>query len=113
MERVARAIENNEKICVHGDYDVDGVTSAALLVRVLSALKADVIYRLPHRQREGYDIKPASVDECAAEGVKVIITCDCGICAHDTAERAKELGIDLRSTSCAGRNPILAFRHSR
>lgn len=95
VERVARAIENNEKICVHGDYDVDGVTSAALLVRVLSALKADVIYRLPHRQREGYDIKPASVDECAAEGVKVIITCDCGICAHDTAERAKELGIDL------------------
>lgn len=95
VERTVRAIESGEKICIHGDYDVDGVTSAALLVRALSAMNANVEYRLPHRHRDGYDIKPACVEECAGSGIRLIITCDCGIRAFDTAERARELGVDL------------------
>lgn len=95
VDRIAAAVRSGERICVHGDYDADGVTSAALLVRTLRALRADVTYRLPHRRREGYDIKPASVDEAVANGVRVILTCDCGVTAVETAVRANELGIDL------------------
>lgn len=95
VDRLASAIESGEKICVHGDYDVDGVTSTALLVRTLRALKADVDYRLPHRHRGGYDIKPASVEEIAAAGASLIVTCDCGITACRTVQRASELGIDV------------------
>ncbi len=94
-ERLAKAVSDREKICVHGDYDVDGVTGAALLVRVLRALGAVVEYRLPHRRNEGYDIKTATIDEAAANGVKLILTCDCGINAIAPAIRAAELGIDL------------------
>ena len=94
-DRLARAVRDGEKICVHGDYDVDGVTGAALLVRALRALKADVEYRLPHRRHEGYDIKPASVEELAANGVKLIVTCDCGINAIEAVARANELGVDV------------------
>ena len=95
VERLAKAVESGEKICIHGDYDVDGVTSTALLVRTLSALNANVEYRLPHRQKEGYGIKTAAVEELSANGVGVIVTCDCGITACDTVDRANELGIDV------------------
>lgn len=95
VDRIVRAIKDGEKICVHGDYDVDGVTSAALLVRTLRALKANVGYRLPHRKHDGYDIKPATVEEIAANGVKLIVTCDCGTSAIQSVERANELGVDI------------------
>lgn len=95
VERTALAIANNEKILIHGDYDVDGVTSTALLVRTLSRLGANVVYRVPHRKREGYDIKPWSADEAHAEGVTLIITADCGVTACETIERAETLGIDI------------------
>jgi len=95
VNRLARALAAGEKIMVHGDYDVDGVTSAALLVRVLRALKGDVIYRLPHRRNEGYDIKPAAVDEARGAGVSLIITSDCGVTAFETVKRANELGLDI------------------
>ncbi|MCE5314967.1 MAG: single-stranded-DNA-specific exonuclease RecJ [Armatimonadota bacterium] len=95
VERIADAIVSGEKICVYGDYDVDGVTSTALLVRTLRALKANVEYRLPHRQRDGYDIKPPAIDAAAESGCTLVVTCDCGINACSTADRARELGIDL------------------
>ncbi len=95
VERLARAIEQGETILVHGDYDVDGVTSTALLVRTLRALKANVVHRLPHRQREGYGIKPHAVEEALEQGVSLIITCDCGITACDTVDAAVERGIDV------------------
>lgn len=95
VDRLAAAAASGELICVHGDYDVDGVTGAALLVRTLRALKANVDYRLPHRRNEGYDIKAAAVEEMAARGVKVILTCDCGIGAVEAVARANELGIDV------------------
>ncbi|MHB9035346.1 MAG: single-stranded-DNA-specific exonuclease RecJ [Armatimonadota bacterium] len=95
VERLADAIVSGEKICVHGDYDVDGVTSTAVLVRTLRALKANVEYRLPHRQKDGYDIKPGAIDAAAENGCSLVVTCDCGINACKTADRARELGVDL------------------
>jgi single-stranded-DNA-specific exonuclease len=93
--RLAEAVRSGERICVHGDYDVDGVTGAALLVRTLRALGANVEYRLPHRKHDGYDIKVATVQELDANGVRLIVTCDCGINAVEAVERANELGIDV------------------
>lgn len=107
VDRVAAAVRAGEKILVHGDYDVDGVTSAALLVRTLRALKANVDYRLPHRLRDGYDIKPASVAEAADSGAKVIITCDCGTGAAASAQLASELGIDFIITDHHEPGPAL------
>ncbi len=95
VERLALAIKSGEKICIHGDYDVDGITSAALLVRTLKALKANVSHRLPHRHREGYGIKPVAVEEAVEQGVGLIVTCDCGITACETVEFANERGIDV------------------
>lgn len=93
--RIVKAIENNENILIHGDYDADGITSTALLVRLLKALKSQVGFKLPHRLSEGYDIKPESIDWAKENGFSLIITCDCGISALSTAARAKELKIDL------------------
>jgi len=93
--RVKQAIEKKEKILVHGDYDVDGISSAALLIRALRALGAHVIARVPHRRKEGYDIKPLTVEEAEAKGVTLIVTGDCGVTACETASRALDLGIDL------------------
>lgn len=95
VARTVRALENGEKILVHGDYDVDGVTSAALIIRTLSRLGATVVHRMPHRIREGYDIKPWTADEAHADGVTLIITADCGVTACETIERAQTLGIDI------------------
>jgi single-stranded-DNA-specific exonuclease len=94
VARVARAISDREPVLVYGDYDVDGVTSAALLVRTLRALDAPVHFRLPRRY-EGYDIKPAHVQEAAELGARVIVTCDCGVNAFPAALAAREAGIDL------------------
>jgi len=95
VERVAAAMRDGEKICIHGDYDVDGVTSTALLVRTLRALKADVEYRVPHRHRDGYGVRREAVEQMSGNGCKVLITCDCGITACDSVRRAAELGIDV------------------
>jgi single-stranded-DNA-specific exonuclease len=95
VDRLLRAVTSGERIRIHGDYDVDGITGTALLVRTISALKGNVDYKLPHRRREGYDIKPESVEEAASEGVGLIVTCDCGVNACESAKRARELGVDL------------------
>lgn len=95
VERTKRAVENGEKIMIHGDYDVDGITSIALLVRVFRAIGADVNWYVPHRQRGGYDIQCPAVEEARARGVSLIITSDCGTSATEAAELARSLGIDL------------------
>jgi single-stranded-DNA-specific exonuclease len=94
-ERIAQAIQAGEKILVHGDYDVDGVTGAALLTRVLEVLGARVECFIPHRQEDGYDLRVATVQRVHAEGVRLIVTVDCGIVAFQAAEAARELGVDL------------------
>lgn len=95
VERAAKALENGEKILVHGDYDVDGVSSAALLIRALTRLGGNIIHRVPHRKRDGYDIKAATAEEAQAEGATLIITADCGVTACETVEHAQSLGIDI------------------
>lgn len=95
VERVARALETGEKILVHGDYDVDGVSSAALLIRTLTRLGGNIIYRVPHRKRDGYDIKPITAEEAHAEGASLIITADCGVTACETIAHAQTLGVDI------------------
>lgn len=94
LTRLHRAITQKEKILVFGDYDVDGITSAALLVRALKALKADVECVIPERH-EGYGLSTLAVEDAAARGVKLIFSADCGISAVEPARRARELGVDL------------------
>lgn len=94
-ERLARAIQTGDRILVHGDYDVDGVCAAALVTRVLRVLKANVEPFVPHRRQEGYDLQVETVRRKAAEGVKVIVTVDCGTVAFEAAEAARDLGLDL------------------
>ena len=95
VHRLLQALERKEKILIYGDYDVDGVTSAALWYHMLSKLQANVQAKVPHRKRDGYDIRVPVVDEAHRQGVSLILTCDCGIQAHDVVERARELGIDV------------------
>jgi single-stranded-DNA-specific exonuclease len=107
IERILRAIETQERIIVFGDYDVDGVLGTALLVEALSLCGAQVSYRIPRRDIDGYGIKPYFLDELKTKGVSLIITVDNGIMAHDTGNYAKELGIDLIITDHHTPSPSL------
>ncbi len=93
-DRIHTAISRGEKICIHGDYDVDGVTSTALMVNVLRELGAKVNYHLPNRFTEGYGIATATVEKIASHGAGLLITVDCGISARQQLERALELGLE-------------------
>src|SRR5580765_8562112 len=95
VERIMRAIANHERIAIHGDYDVDGVTSTVILRRALELLGADVIHFIPERLRDGYGLQPAAIARLHADGVALVISVDCGIRAADAARRARELGVDL------------------
>ncbi len=95
VDRINKAIDNNEKIFVWGDYDVDGITSTAIVVTALKKLGANLEYKVPHRMEDGYDIKVHSVDEAIYREAKLLISVDCGILAFETADYAKKCGIDL------------------
>jgi single-stranded-DNA-specific exonuclease len=95
VRRVLAAIARKERIAVHGDYDVDGVTSTVILRRALELFGADVVHFIPERLRDGYGLQPAAMERLQAEGVSVVISVDCGIRGRDAAIRARELGIDL------------------
>ncbi len=95
VDRILAAIANKERIAIHGDYDVDGVTSTVILRRALELLGADVTHFLPERLRDGYGLQPASIDRLHALGVGLVISVDCGIRGVEAAARARELGLDL------------------
>lgn len=95
VERINIAIESEEKILVFGDYDCDGVTATAILVKYLKSKGADVSYRIPDRESEGYGISVKAIEEAFNDGISLIITVDNGINALKEAERANELGVDL------------------
>ena len=93
--RVGLAMSRGEKIAVFGDYDVDGITATCLLTDFLRRHGADVVSYIPGRLEEGYGLNPIAIHQLHAEGVKLIVTVDCGITAVSEAELCKKLGIDL------------------
>ena len=93
--RVGLAMSRSEKIAVFGDYDVDGITATCLLTDFLRRHGADVVSYIPGRLEEGYGLNPIAIHQLHAEGVKLIVTVDCGITAVNEAELCKQLGIDL------------------
>src|SRR5580765_5891336 len=95
VDRILGAVARHERIAIHGDYDVDGVTSTVILRRALEMLGADVVHFIPERLRDGYGLQPAAIERLHADGVSLIISVDCGIRGADAARRARELGIDL------------------
>ena len=95
VERILAAIASRERIAIHGDYDVDGVTSTVILRRALELMGADVVHFIPERLRDGYGLQAATVDRLHQDGAKLVISVDCGIRAAEAAMRARELGIDL------------------
>jgi len=94
-ERIARAIVDKRKICVYGDYDVDGVTGTAILMRLLGKLGADAIYHTPDRIAEGYGLHTRRLQELAQSGISLVISVDCGIASVVEADEAKKLGLEL------------------
>lgn len=93
-KRILEAIKNHEKIAIYGDYDVDGITSTAIMVKFLRSHKADVMYYIPDRLEEGYGINKGAIDKISETGVTLLITVDCGITAVSEIAYAKEKGID-------------------
>ena len=94
-ERLAAAITGGEHIAVFGDYDVDGATAAALLLRFLSALGAPARLYVPDRLREGYGPNAPALLELRRQGVSLVVTVDCGIAAHDPLAAAAAAGLDV------------------
>jgi single-stranded-DNA-specific exonuclease len=93
--RTAAAIAEGEPIAVYGDFDTDGVTAVTLLMQAIAAMGGDIRPYIPHRLREGYGLNVEAVDQLAAEGVRLLITVDCGISNVHEVARARELGLDV------------------
>jgi single-stranded-DNA-specific exonuclease len=93
--RIMAHVERSSPIVVHGDYDVDGVASTAVLVRALRRLGARVSWHLPSRMEDGYGLWAATVERLAAEGAGLLVTVDCGITSADEVERALALGMEV------------------
>lgn len=95
VSRINLALDNNERICVYGDYDCDGVTSTALLLSFFESLGADVTYYIPNRIDEGYGMNLEAIDNIKAMGTDLIVTVDNGISAIEEAEYIYSLGMEL------------------
>jgi single-stranded-DNA-specific exonuclease len=95
VARIRLAAERGERICVHGDYDVDGICATALAVLTLRELGADVGWHLPSRFEEGYGVSSGTIARLAAEGYALVVTVDCGITAVDEVAQARSLGLDV------------------
>src|SRR5947208_3268382 len=95
VERIRAAVAGGERICVHGDYDVDGITATALAVLLLRELGAEVDWHLPSRFDEGYGLSAATIGRLADEGCGLVITVDCGITAVAEVAEARLRGLDV------------------
>jgi single-stranded-DNA-specific exonuclease len=95
VARIRQAVAARESIEIHGDYDVDGVTSTVVLTKALELIGSDAGWHIPHRLNDGYGMQPAAVDEAFARGVRLIISVDNGTRADAAILRARELGIDV------------------
>jgi single-stranded-DNA-specific exonuclease len=96
VERIVRAVQTQEQVLVYGDYDVDGITSISVIIRVLGKLlPGKLLYYIPKRLEEGYGLHLNSLEKALAKGVRLIITVDCGISAIEEAAYLKTQGIDI------------------
>lgn len=95
VDRLVRARQRGETVCIHGDYDVDGVTSVALLMTFLKSVGFSAIYVIPLRLEEGYGLSTDGVDEAVRRGASVLVTVDCGITSIREATYCREKGVDL------------------
>ena len=94
-ERLTRALRQGERIGIHGDYDVDGISGSALLVRYFTALGSEPALHIPHRLKEGYGLQETGVRSLVEQGARVIVTVDCGGVNHTEIELAGRLGADV------------------
>jgi single-stranded-DNA-specific exonuclease len=94
-DRILRALSGGEPIGIYGDYDVDGVSGSAVLVRFLRAVGTEPLLYIPHRLRDGYGLNAAGVERLAAAGARVMVTVDCGAVSHREIGLAQSLGIDV------------------
>ena len=95
VERLKRAIAQQEQILIYGDYDVDGTTGTAILLRALKLLGARAGFHIPHRFTEGYGIQQPALERAFAEGYKLVVSVDCGIRAHEPLYWARDNGLDV------------------
>jgi len=95
VARLLYSIEHQEPILIYGDYDVDGTTGTAVLLRALRMLGATAGYHIPHRFTEGYGIQQAALEKAASEGYKLVVSVDCGIRAHEPLHWARDNGLDI------------------
>ncbi len=95
VAQIRAAIAAGKRICVHGDYDVDGICATVLALRILRELGAEVEWHLPSRFDEGYGVSGGTLERLAEEGCGLVLTVDCGITAVDEVRRARELGLDV------------------
>ena len=95
IERIRFALDHQQAIAIYGDYDVDGVTSTALLLQTLQRLNANVRGYIPNQFDEGYGLNNDALDHLKADGVKLVITVDCGIRSPNEAQHARDIGLDL------------------
>ena len=95
VERILRAKENNEKVVIYGDYDVDGVTSITVLYNFFKELGIDVSYYLPDRMEEGYGLNKDALKKLKGKGYTLVITVDCGISAVDELDYANSIGLEV------------------
>lgn len=95
VARLQRAIETREPILIYGDYDVDGTTGTAVLLRALKLLGANAGFHIPHRFTEGYGIQQAALEKAVADGYKLVVSIDCGIRAHEPLYWAQDNGLDV------------------
>ncbi|HJR81754.1 MAG TPA: single-stranded-DNA-specific exonuclease RecJ [Anaerolineales bacterium] len=95
VDRIRYALDHHEPIAIYGDYDVDGVTATALLVHALEVFGGDVRGYIPNRFDEGYGLNTDALDSLKADGIKLVITVDCGIRSPNEAQHARTIGLDL------------------
>jgi single-stranded-DNA-specific exonuclease len=95
VARVLYAVDHQEPILIYGDYDVDGTTGTAVLLRALRMLGATAGYHVPHRFTEGYGIQQAALENAKSEGYKLVVSVDCGIRAHEPLVWARDNGLDI------------------
>ena len=95
VDRLDAAIENKESILIYGDYDVDGTTAIVILKTAIELCGGTADFHVPHRIRDGYDMRDDVIERAAAAGIRLIISVDMGIRAFAPAETAQRLGVDL------------------